>query len=85
MKLKEFDWHCGECPIIEYCNSQNDTAPCQQPRLMDITVGDFINVINYDNKKMNDEDYDDLTRISNIALDKKRFKIKRIKKVLKGY
>lgn len=42
MKIGKLDLHCGECPIIEYCNEYEDTPPCQQPRFENIETEDYL-------------------------------------------
>lgn len=47
MKLYDLKMHCGDCPIIDYCNHCPSTPPCAQPRFENITVLDFKSVIKY--------------------------------------
>jgi hypothetical protein len=47
MKLKELDMKCGECEIIDHCNNHQDTPPCAQPRLENLTVEQFLDVVDY--------------------------------------
>lgn len=53
MKMSELDMKCGECPLIDYCNSYEDTPPCAQPRFENLDVEDFLNVVDYlDNRSL---------------------------------
>ena len=47
MKMSELNMKCGDCPLIDYCNSYEETPPCSQPRFEDLKVQDFLNVIDY--------------------------------------
>ena len=47
MKLYDLKMHCGNCPVIDYCNDYRSTPPCAQPRFENITVEDFKSVIEY--------------------------------------
>ena len=42
MKLSELGMHCGECEIIDYCNSFEDTPPCAQPRFENMDTKTFL-------------------------------------------
>ena len=45
--IPDLNMKCGVCPIIDYCNSYDDTAPCCQSRFEKLKVSDFINVCDY--------------------------------------
>lgn len=47
MLISELNMKCGDCPLIDYCNSYEETPPCGQPRFKDLKVQDFLNVIDY--------------------------------------
>lgn len=59
MKLSDLDMKCGVCPIIELCNDYADTPPCHQPRLEDLSVQQFLDVVDYiENRSIWDEEDD---------------------------
>lgn len=59
MKMPELGMHCGECPIIDYCNGYEDTPPCSQPRFENLDVQDFLNVTDYLENRSHWEDEDE--------------------------
>jgi len=42
MLLSELNMHCDNCSIIDYCNDFESTPPCEQPRLENMDVLDFL-------------------------------------------
>lgn len=57
IKMSDLNMKCGDCPIIDYCNSYDDTPPCAQPRFEGLKVSDFINVCDYfENRSLWDEE-----------------------------
>lgn len=38
MKLIDLNMKCGDCELIDYCNSYEDTPPCAQPRFSEVEV-----------------------------------------------
>ena len=43
MELKELDMHCGNCGIIDYCTSDEDTIyyPCIDNRIKNLTEEEY--------------------------------------------
>lgn len=55
--MPDLNMMCGDCPIIDYCNSYDDTPPCCQLRFENLKVSDFINVCDYlENRSLWDDD-----------------------------
>lgn len=51
--LRDLEMKCGDCPIIDYCNSSEDTPLCSQGRFKDVPCEIFANLIKevWDNSK----------------------------------
>lgn len=47
MLMSQLNMKCGECSIIDYCNTYEETAPCEQQRFKNFKVEDFLMVTDY--------------------------------------
>lgn len=53
-KIGDFNMHCGECDVIDYCNDYEDTPPCAQPRFKEVGVNTFLEIVETCSGEVND-------------------------------
>jgi len=47
MLISELNMKCEKCPIVDYCNSYDETPPCEQARFERMKVEHFLSVVDY--------------------------------------
>jgi len=52
MLISELNMKCEKCPIVDYCNSydetpHDETPPCEQARFERMKVEHFLSVVDY--------------------------------------